>query len=60
MAKTTAEIKNAYAKKAYDDVRLQIKKGKKEELRKTAEGKGFKSLQGYIKHVLSVDSGLDL
>ena len=31
--KTTAEIKNDYAKKAYDDVRLQVKKGRKEIIR---------------------------
>ena len=59
MAKTNSEIKNTYAKKAYDDVRLQIKKGKKEELRKVALDKGY-SLQGYIKKVLGDDSGLEL
>lgn len=51
MAKTQAEIKNAYAKKAYDDVRLQVKKGTKQVLQDVAEQKGLK-LQGYIKAAL--------
>lgn len=51
MAKTQAEIKNAYAKKAYDDVRLQVKKGTKQALQDVAEQKGLK-LQGYIKTAL--------
>ena len=51
MAKTQAEIKNAYAKKAYDDVRLQVKKGTKQALQDVAEQKGLK-LQGYIKPAL--------
>ena len=45
MPKTQAELKNAYAKKAYDDVRLQVKKGSKQALQKAAEDKGLK-LQG--------------
>lgn len=51
MPKTQAELKNAYAKKAYDDVRLQVKKGSKQALQKAAEDKGLK-LQGYIKAAL--------
>ena len=35
--KTTAQIKNDYAKKAYDDIRLQVKKGKKEIIKAHAE-----------------------
>ena len=53
MAKTQAEIKNAYAKKAYDDVRLQVKKGTKQALQDVAEQKGLK-LQGYIKTALKM------
>ena len=51
MAKTQAEIKNAYAKKAYDDDRIQVKKGTKQALQDVAEQKGLK-LQGYIKTAL--------
>ena len=63
MPKTQAEIKNAYAKKAYDDVRLQVKKGSKQVLQEAAENKGMK-LQGYIKESLKAqykaDTGNDI
>lgn len=63
MAKTQAEMKNAYAKKAYDDVRLQVKKGTKQLLQKAAEDKGLK-LQGYVKQALKTqykkDTGEDI
>lgn len=63
MAKTQAELKNAYAKKAYDDVRLQVKKGSKQALQKAAEDKGIK-LQRYIKAALreqyKADTGEDI
>ncbi len=63
MTKTQAELKNAYAKKAYDDVRLQVKKGTKQTLQRAAEGKGLK-LQGYIKAALreqyKADTGEDI
>lgn len=57
--KSNAQVKNDYAKKAYDDIRLQVKRGEKEKLKQVAESKGL-SLQGYIKNVLTKDSGLDL
>ncbi|MGN1422167.1 MAG: hypothetical protein ACI4XA_02200 [Oscillospiraceae bacterium] len=63
MSKTQAELKNAYAKKAYDDVRLQVKKGSKQVLQKAAEDKGVR-LQGYIKAALreqyKADTGEDI
>lgn len=63
MSKTQAELKNAYAKKAYDDVRLQVKKGTKQILQRAAEEKGLK-LQGYIKAALKeqykADTGEDI
>ncbi len=63
MSKTQAELKNAYAKKAYDDVRLQVKKGTKQILQRAAEEKGLK-LQGYIKAALKeqykADTGKDI
>lgn len=54
MAKTNAEIKNAYAKRNYDDVRLQVKKGQKEVIRQYAESKGM-SLNGYINSLIEAD-----
>lgn len=45
--KTNAQIKNDYAKKAYDDIRLQVKKGEKDIIKAFAESKGM-SLNGFI------------
>lgn len=52
--KTNAQIKNDYAKKAYDDIRLQVKKGQKDVIRQHAESKGL-SLNGYINKLISDD-----
>ncbi len=52
--KTNAQIKNDYAKKAYDDIRLQVKKGQKDIIRKHAESKGM-SLNGYINALIEAD-----
>ncbi len=49
--KTTAQIKNDYAKKAYDDVRLQVKKGKKEIIKAHAEARG-ESLNGFVNRAI--------
>lgn len=49
--KTTAQIKNDYAKKAYDDVRLQVKKGKKEVIKAHAEARG-ESVNGFINRAI--------
>lgn len=54
MPKTTAQIKNDYAKKAYDDIRLQVKKGMKEKIRAHAQEQGL-SLQGYINKLIAED-----
>lgn len=51
MAKTRAEIKNAYAKKAYDDLRIQVKKGGKAIIREYAAYKG-KSINGLVNELL--------
>lgn len=50
--KTTAQIKNDYAKKAYDDIRLQVKKGRKEVIKAHAEGRG-ESVNGFINRAIS-------
>lgn len=52
--KTNAQIKNDYAKKTYDDIRLQVKKGQKDVIRQHAESKGL-SLNGYINKLISDD-----
>ena len=52
--KTNAQIKNDYAKKAYDDIRLQVKKGRKEQIKAYAEAQGM-SLNGYINQLISED-----
>ncbi len=49
--KTTAQIKNDYAKKAYDDVRLQVKKGKKDIIKAHAESCG-ESVNGFINRAI--------
>lgn len=51
MAKTRAEIKNAYAKKAYDDLRIQVKKGGKAIIREYTEKQG-KSINGLVNELL--------
>ncbi len=49
--KTTAQIKNDYAKKAYDDIRLQVKKGKKEIIKAHAEAHS-ESLNRFINRAI--------
>lgn len=51
MAKTRSEINNAYAKKAYDDIRLQVPKGEKAVIKAHADEKG-ETLGGYIKKAI--------
>lgn len=51
MAKTRSEINNAYAKKAYDDIRLQVPKGQKSIIKAHADSKG-ESLGGFIKRAI--------
>ena len=49
--KTNAQIKNDYAKKTYDDIRLQVKKGQKEVIKAHAEQHG-ESLNGFINRAI--------
>ena len=49
--KTNAQIKNDYARKAYDDVRLQVKKGKKEIIKAHAEAHS-ESVNGFINRAI--------
>jgi predicted HicB family RNase H-like nuclease len=56
MAKTRSEINYAYAKKAYDDIRLQVKKGKKDIIKAHAAKNG-ESLNGYINRLIRESIG---
>ena len=51
MAKTRSEINNAYAKKAYDDIRLQVPKGQKEIIKAHADSMG-ETIGGFIKRAI--------
>lgn len=57
MAKTRSEINNAYAKKAYDDIRLQVPKGRKATVKALADKAG-ESVNGYINGLIRADIGL--
>ena len=52
MAKTRSEIINAYAKKAYDDIRLQVPKGQKAIIKAHADSRG-ETLGGFIKRAIN-------
>ena len=47
MAKAQTRASNKYAAKAYDRIALQVKKGRRDELRAHAEQRG-ESLNGFI------------
>ena len=54
MGKTSVAVKEKYNKKAYDDIRLRVKKGKKEEIQARAEELG-KSLNSYVVDLIEKD-----
>lgn len=47
MGKTSSEVKDRYNKKAYDEIKVRVKKGSKESIQKVANAQG-ESLNGYI------------
>ena len=57
MAKTRSEINNAYAKKAYDAIRLQVPKGRKATVEALAQEAG-ESVNGFINGLLRDAAGL--
>lgn len=59
MSKTSSVSKNKYAKKAYDDIRLQVKKGQKELIKDYADKQGL-SLQGFIKYLIKKETDIDV
>lgn len=54
MGKTSAEVKERYNKKAYEDIRLRVKKGEKEKIQARAD-KLQKSINGYIVDLIEED-----
>lgn len=50
--KTNAQIKNDYAKKAYDDIRLQVPKGQKDIIKSHADNQG-ETIGGFIKRAIN-------
>lgn len=57
MAKTRSEINNAYAKKAYDSLRIVVPKGRKAAVEAHAKSKG-ESVNGLVNALLRADMGL--
>ena len=54
MGKTSVEVKERYNKKAYEDIRLRVKKGQKEKIRARAD-ELQKSINGYIVDLIEED-----
>ena len=54
MGKTSAEVKERYNKKAYEDIRLRVKKGQKEKIQARAD-ELQKSSNGYIVDLIEDD-----
>ena len=52
--KASGQAVNRYSKKAYDDVRVRVKKGQKEIIQKRAEQLN-KSVNGYITDLIEAD-----
>lgn len=57
MAKTRSEINNAYAKKAYDSLRIIVPKGRKAAVEAHAKSKG-ESVNGLVNALLRADMGM--
>lgn len=57
MVKTRSEINNAYAKKAYDSLRIVVPKGRKADVETHAKDKG-ESVNGLVNALLRADMGL--
>ena len=52
--KASGQAVNRYSKKAYDDLRIRVKKGKKEEIQARADELG-KSINGYVVDLIEED-----
>lgn len=56
MGKTSTASKNRYNEKAYDQLRVIVKKGQKEIIKAHAEAQGL-SLNAYINKLIAEDMG---
>ena len=59
MGKATTTAKNKWNAQAYDQLRVLVKKGQKEQIANYAESKGL-SLNGYINKLIADDMGAAL
>ena len=57
MGKTSSAAKNRYAAKAYDNLRIIVPKGRKEEIEAHAKNKGI-SVNGLVNALLRADMGM--
>ena len=51
MGKTSSKVKDRYNAKAYDEIKIRVPKGKKENLKAYADNKG-ESLNGFINRAI--------
>lgn len=51
MGKTSSAVKNRYNAKAYDEIKVRVPKGKKEEVKAHADRQG-ESLNGFINRAI--------
>lgn len=56
MGKTSNQSKDRYNAKAYDDIRLRVPKGRKEEIQAFAEANG-ESLNGFLNRLIAEAMG---
>ena len=57
MAKSRSEINNNFAKKAYDNLRIVVPKGRKADVEAHAKAKG-ESVNGLVNNLLRADLGM--
>ncbi len=53
------KYKNSFAKEAYDQLRVNVRKGQRDQIKAYAEKRGM-SLHGYINKLIADDMGTEL
>lgn len=56
MGKTSTAVKNKWNAQNYDQLRINVKKGQREQIQEYAKSKGM-SLNGYINKLIADDMG---
>ena len=51
MGKTSSKVKDRYNAKAYDEIKVRVTKGKKDEIKAAADNQG-KSVNGFINEAI--------